>query len=74
METPLRTARVEMNFTARRLADAAGTKEMRIVSLERGRFRPRADEAKRLAAVLVTPVEELFPDGVQPRRGEGAKR
>jgi transcriptional regulator with XRE-family HTH domain len=63
---PLRTARLRAGLSAIALAMRAGTTEPRIFSLERRRFRPRHDEAYRLAQVLGLPVNELFPDGVQP--------
>jgi DNA-binding XRE family transcriptional regulator len=48
-----------------RCAEQAATTEARLYQLERRRFRPRPDEARRLAAVLNLTVEKLFPDGVQ---------
>jgi ribosome-binding protein aMBF1 (putative translation factor) len=64
--TPLRTARLRAGLSAISLAGLSGTTEPRIYQLERRRFRPRNDEAHRLAQALGLPVNELFPDGVQP--------
>lgn len=65
-ESPLRAARLQLGLTAYQLALKAGTTEPRIFMLERRRFRPRHDEGRRLAAVLKLPVNDLFPDGIQP--------
>jgi transcriptional regulator with XRE-family HTH domain len=62
---PLREARLAAGLTAMRCAEQAATTEARLYQLERRRFRPRPDEARRLAAVLNLTVEKLFPDGVQ---------
>jgi DNA-binding XRE family transcriptional regulator len=67
---PLHGARCKAGLSAYELATAAGTREPRIYALERERYRPRPDEARGLAAVLMLPVEELFPAGVQQ---EGAR-
>jgi transcriptional regulator with XRE-family HTH domain len=64
-KTPSHAARMAAGLTAFDLARAAGTTENRLFQIERGRFRPRPDEAARLAAVLKTSVGTLFPDGVQ---------
>ena len=62
----MRAARLRSEMPAIALAIRAGTTEPRIYMLERRRFRPRHDEAHRLAQVLGLSVNELFPDGVQP--------
>lgn len=59
-------ARLRAGLSAFMLANRAGTTEPRVFMLERRRFRPRHDEAQRLAQVLGLPVNELFPDGTQP--------
>ena len=68
--TPLRAARLAAGLSALEAAAPANTTENRLFQLERGRFRPRPEEAAGLAAVLMRPVEELFPNGVQ---GEGRR-
>jgi len=53
-------------LTALELADLAGTTENRLFPIERGRFRPRADEAARLASALGVSIHDIFePAGVQ---------
>jgi transcriptional regulator with XRE-family HTH domain len=69
MKRPLKNERQRARMTALQLADAACTTEQRIYALERGRFRPRPDEARGLALVLGEPVETLFPGGIQPEGG-----
>ena len=59
---PLKTARLASGLTALKLAELAGSNEMRIYSIERGRFKPRVDEALRIAEVLHCTPAELFPD------------
>ena len=54
----LRTAK---GLTALALAEAAQTSEPRIYNIERGRHRPRPDEARRWAAVLEVEPGVLFP-------------
>lgn len=58
----LREARQAASLTAYNLGQAAHVREMRVYHLERGRFLPHPDEAKRLADVLGQPVETLFPE------------
>ncbi len=65
MKSPLKIARHRARLTAYALADLAGTTEPRIYQLERGRFRPRPDEARGLALALGEPAETLFPGGIQ---------
>ena len=55
----LRTAK---GMTAIQLAESAQTSESRIYNIERGRHRPRPDEARRWAAVLGVSPEVAFPD------------
>ncbi|HMP71772.1 MAG TPA: helix-turn-helix transcriptional regulator [Kiritimatiellia bacterium] len=69
VKSELKQARIESGLTALQLAEIAGTNEARIYQVERGRFRPRPDEAQRLADVLRIPVESLFPNGVQTKGG-----
>jgi transcriptional regulator with XRE-family HTH domain len=69
MATQLKIARTAAGMTALELARAAGTTENRLFQIERGRFRPRPDEARGLALVLGEPVETLFPGGIQPEGG-----
>jgi len=59
--TALRDARIASGLTALELADIAGTTEMRVYSVERGRFRPRPGEARRLAVALGANPAEMFP-------------
>ena len=61
MTTALRKARQRAGLTAIQLAEAAGTTETRVYSCERGRFRPRPDEARRLALALGADPVEMFP-------------
>ena len=70
MTTPLRAARLEARYTALELAEAAATTENRLFQLERGRFRPRPDEARQLAVALNRDVQDLFPGGIQKRGGD----
>ena len=63
--TQLRKARKEAGLTAIRLAELAHSAEQRVFHIERGRYRPKPDEAERIAAVLNSTVAELFPGGVQ---------
>ncbi len=65
-DTPLRAARLAAVLSAIRLASMAETTETRIFMLERKRFRPRLDEARRLSEVLGLPLNQLFPEGTQP--------
>lgn len=48
--------------TALQLAAEIGSNEMRVYAVERGRFKPRPDEARRWAAVLGVAPEVAFPD------------
>ncbi len=58
----LREIRQKENMTALSLGNASAVKEMRIFHLERGRFAPHPDEAKRIASALKRPVEAIWPD------------
>ncbi len=69
MSTQLKIARTAAGMTALELARAAGTSENRLFQIERGRFRPRPDEARGMALVLGESVETLFPGGIQPEGG-----
>ncbi len=61
MTTALREARRKARLTALQLADVAETTETRVYSVERGRFRPRPDEARRLALARGVDPSEMFP-------------
>lgn len=61
----LHEARTAAGLTAYQLAQAAGSREPRIFAFERERYRPRTDEAQRIAVALGREVEDLFPDGMQ---------
>lgn len=61
MTTQLRNMRRAANLTALQLADAASTLESRVYQIERGRYRPRPDEARRLALALGADPVEMFP-------------
>ena len=69
MTTELRRARQNRGWTAIHLADLAETTESRVFAVERSRFRPRPDEARRLAAALGADPVEMFPSVF----GEGAR-
>lgn len=58
----LRECRMKAGLSAYELANRAGTLEMRVYAFERQRFNPHQDEAERLATVLGTMPEKLFPD------------
>jgi transcriptional regulator with XRE-family HTH domain len=58
----LKHARKAAGLSAAKLADLAGTREMRVYAFERERHRPRAEEAQRIAEVLHCDVRELFPN------------
>lgn len=58
----LRQARTKAGLTAFALAERTASKEGRIYAFERGRHRPRRDEALRISAVLGERAEDLFPD------------
>jgi transcriptional regulator with XRE-family HTH domain len=64
-KTPSHAARLAAGLTAFDLARAAGTTENRLFQIERGRFRPRPNEAAGIALALMATVEELFPAGTQ---------
>ena len=64
---PLHKARLAAGLTAWELAQAARTREPRIYAFERERYRPRADEAQRIAVALGHEVEDLFPEGFNER-------
>lgn len=61
MKNNLRLFRMSGGYTAKKTADLAGTEEMRIYFIERGRFRPKPEEAIRLATALNSTVDQLFP-------------
>jgi len=67
MTTQLRIARRAAKLTALQLADAASTLESRVYQIERGRYRPRPDEARRLAEVLEADPAEMFPGALESR-------
>lgn len=58
----LRQARIEAGLTAFALAERAASKEGRIYAFERGRHRPKRDEAIRISAALGKRAKDLFPD------------
>lgn len=62
---PMREARQAAGLTAIRLAELAASTEQRVFQIERRRYRPKRDEARRIATVLDLPIRKLFPDGVQ---------
>jgi transcriptional regulator with XRE-family HTH domain len=64
-DTPLKSVRRRARLTALALAEAAGTTEARVFQIEQGRYRPRPNEAKRLADVLGATVADFFPGGTQ---------
>ena len=65
----LREYRIKARLSAFRLAEGAGTTEIRAYHIERQRYRPRRAEAEGFACVLKTTVQKLFPDGVQQENG-----
>lgn len=67
MNTVMKDLRNKHGISAYALAVKAALKsEQRVYNLERQRFRPRRDEAERIARILGATVEALFPNGVQP--------
>jgi ribosome-binding protein aMBF1 (putative translation factor) len=62
---PLHRARRKAGLSAFGLATAAGTREPRIFAFERQRYRPTADEGRRIAEALNDEPARLFPDGFQ---------
>lgn len=58
----LKTAWQAAGLTAAALAEIAGTNEMRLYAISRRRYRPRPDEARRIAEVLRIDPAKLFPD------------
>jgi len=60
--------RKSKGLSALALALAAGTSEMRIYAIERGRATPRREEAAALARALGAPVDTLFPDLVTVKK------
>lgn len=58
----LRKAREMVGLSAYALAQKAGTLEGRIFAFERQRFRPKSEEARRIAEALGTSVEDIFPE------------
>ncbi len=69
--TALRQQRIRAGLSAFKLAEMAGTTEIRVYHIERSRYRPRRVEAEGFARALKKPIAVLFPDGCQP---EGAAR
>lgn len=57
----LRKERTRAGLAAIGLAEKAGTTETRIFCFERQRFKPRPDEAARIARALGVTVEKLWP-------------
>jgi putative transcriptional regulator len=56
----LKVLRAERDWTQAELAERAGVSRKTINTIERGVFVPSTVLALRLAAVLETPVEEIF--------------
>jgi DNA-binding XRE family transcriptional regulator len=69
MKRNLNEERRAAGLSAFKLATLAGTREPRIYSFERDRYRPRTDEAQRIAGVLGVAVSDLFPNGTQKTEG-----
>lgn len=67
--TALRQQRIRAGLSAFKLAEMAGTTEIRVYHIERARYRPRRVEAEGLARALKKPVAVLFPEGFQPEGG-----
>jgi len=57
----LRVPRIIKNLTQEDLANKAGSSQIRISLLERGLAQPTLEEAARIAAVLGSKSEEIFP-------------
>lgn len=64
MVSRLKIERIKRELTQTRLADLAGTYQTRLSRIERG-ARPDPEEAKRIAAAVGVPQEELFTDGAK---------
>ncbi len=62
MRENLKTMRIASGLTALEMAQLADTTEARIYAFERGRNRPRVNEAIMIAAVFGVSAAELFPD------------
>lgn len=67
--TELRQQRIRAGLSAFKLAEMAGTTEIRVYHIERARYRPRRAEAEGFSRALKKPVAVLFPDGCQPEGG-----
>jgi transcriptional regulator with XRE-family HTH domain len=67
--TTLRENRIRAGLSAFRLAEMAGTTEIRVYHIERARYRPRKEEAEGFSRALKRPVPVLFPQGCQPEGG-----
>ena len=63
----LRQARMARGWTALDIAESLEITENRVFAVERGRARPKHDEAARWASIFDLPVESLFPDLGAPR-------
>jgi len=57
--------RNKAGLTAYAIAQQIGTNETRVYAIERGRYRPKKDEAARIAKALGCAVVDIFPHGVQ---------
>lgn len=68
--TALRQQRIRAGLSAFKLAEMAGTTEIRVYHIERARYRPRRVEAEGFSRALKKPVPVLFPDGCQPEGGK----
>lgn len=64
--TTLKNHRMKAGLSAFRLAEMAGTTEIRVYHIERARYRPRRAEAEGFSRALKKPVPVLFPEGCQP--------
>lgn len=51
-----------LGLTAIGLAEKAALQEEKIYQVERGRYNPTADEARRWAKALGVKVKDIFPD------------
>lgn len=67
--TPMKKKRLELGLTAARLAELAGTQEMRVYFLERDRFLPKVPEAVRLAGALTQQTRLSVPFIKPPEAG-----
>lgn len=67
----LKNARRAAGLTALRLSELSGIAEQKIYAVERGRYRPRRDEALTWAAALAMPPETAFPELFDTEGGRG---